>query len=61
METDVAPKELGVLLRLGFFKDAAPLALGNGRKAAVNTPALQTLREFRKRPVGAKRLDCACL
>jgi len=30
-------------------------------KAAVNTPALQTLREFRRSLAVAKRLDCVCL
>jgi hypothetical protein len=30
-------------------------------RAAVNTPALQTLREVRGRPAVAERLDCACL
>src|SRR5258707_386395 len=31
-------RELLVLLRSGFYKYAAPLALGNGGKAAVNAP-----------------------
>ena len=49
--------------KAGMREDVDTNWVGQTRwgKAAVNTPALQTLRAFRRRPAVAKRLECAWL
>ncbi len=53
--------ELVICCTRVFYKDVAPLALGNGGYSGGERAAVQTLREVCRRPAVAKRLDCAWL
>ncbi len=66
-EEDVAPDGAWFSLRTANYKDVAPTALSLECEwaatgtAEVNARALQTFREFSRRPAVAKRLECAWL